>query len=81
MSYNHNEMPPIIRRTEQQHYQLEGQSGIVIEEYNRPNMSHPSDWWSDLIEAMQYDYSNFEAAIHDLTLLSVRQDWTFVDDR
>jgi hypothetical protein len=86
--FYHGEMPPVIRRTAADHYQLEGQSGVVIAEFNDPMMSHPDGWWSELVEAMRTNYSDPVDAIHDITLLSAigetEQDgdgWTYIDDR
>lgn len=81
MSYVHSGMPPVIRRTADGHYQLESQGGTIIAEYNRPAMEHPGDWWSDMIDAMKSAHSSEIDAIHDLTLLTVKQDWEYVDDR
>lgn len=79
--YTHPEMPPTIRRTAQDHYQLEGESGVVVSEFEQERMSHPGGWWSELVTAMQANYDSPADAIHDLTLLTVRQDWKYVDDR
>ena len=81
MSYVHDEMPPTIRRTADDHYQLEGQSGVTIAEYDTDTMSHPGDWWGDMIAAMRTSYSDPVDAIHDLSLLTIREDWEFHDDR
>jgi len=79
--YIHAEMPPTIRRTADDHYQLEGDSGAVVNEFNQTKMEHPGGWWSPLVDAMQTNYDTPADAIHDLTLLTVRRDWTIVDDR
>lgn len=78
--YIHSEMPPVIRRDAHDHYQLEGQSGVIVAEYNGSEMSHPGGWWSDLVNAMEANYDTPTDAIHDLTLLTVRQDWTYIDE-
>ena len=78
--YIHAEMPPVIRRDADDHYQLEGQSGVVVVEFNQVAMSHPGGWWSDLVTAMQANYDTPADAIHDLTLLSVRRDWEYIDE-
>lgn len=73
-------MPPIIRRDANDHYQLEGQSGVVIAEYNQQSLSHPGGWWSDIVNAMKSNYSDPVDAIHDLTLLSAKRDWKIIDE-
>jgi hypothetical protein len=79
--YEHSEMPPVIRRTADDHYQLEGQSGSVVAEFNQTSMNHPGGWWSEMVTAMESGYVDLSNAIHDLTLLTVRRDWEYVDDR
>lgn len=41
-------------------------------------MSHPSGWWGDMIRAMGSDYDDPVDAIHDLSLLTIRQDWDII---
>jgi hypothetical protein len=77
--YIHSEMPPVIRRIGSDQYQLEGQSGVVVDEFNQTEVSHPAGWWSELVNAMKKNYDTPEDAIHDLTLLTVRRDWTYID--
>jgi hypothetical protein len=60
---------------------MEGQSGVIVAEYDQSALEHPGGWWSDLVNAMESNYDTPADAIHDLTLLTVRRDWTFVDDR
>lgn len=79
--YIHEEMPPVVRRDAHDHYQLEGQSGVVVAEFHQVKMSHPDGWWSALVDAMRANYSDPVDAIHDLTLLSIRRDWGYVDQR
>lgn len=78
--YVHTEMPPVIRRTASDQYQLEGQSGVVVSEFSQSEMSHPGGWWSELVDAMQANYDTPADAIHDLTLLTARNDWEYVDE-
>lgn len=79
--YIHSEMPPTIRRTADDHWQLESDSGTVLAEYNQTGIAHPGGWWSELVEAMRANYDDPVDAIHDLTLLTVRRDWETVDSR
>jgi hypothetical protein len=88
MPYKNPEMPPVIRRTDDGHYQLEGQSGAVVSEFEQTVMDHPTDWWSELVDAMRQNYSDPVDAIHDITLLSTigrtvedGDGWTYIDDR
>jgi len=81
MSYTHPEMPPVIRRTDHGHYQLEGQSGVVVAEFDQVKMTHPAGWWSELVDAMISEHADPLDAIHDLTLLSASKDWTYIDER
>jgi len=78
--YINSEMPPVIRRNQHEHYQLEGQSGVVVAEFNQAQMSHPGGWWSELVNAMESNYNDPINAVHDITLLSVREDWTYIDE-
>jgi hypothetical protein len=80
MSYKHDEMPPVIRRTATDHYQLEGQSGVVIAEYNEVGLDHPNDWWADMIDAMRSAYTDPFNIVHDLTLLTVTGDYQYIDE-
>lgn len=79
--YTHSEMPPVIRRTDTDEYVLEGQSGLVVHTYTQTEMNHPDGWWSELVTAMESGYDDLANAIHDLTLLTVRRDWEYIDDR
>lgn len=86
--YIHDEMPPIIRRTAVDHYQLEGQSGVVVAEFDRSEMEHPGGWWSELFDAMKANYATTEDALHDVTLLGQYgqteldgNGWSYIDDR
>lgn len=81
MTYLHPGMPPVINRTSDPQYQLETQDGTVIAEYSQNDMSHPGDWWGDMIQAMRTNYTDPVDAIHDLSLLTIREDWEFIDDR
>jgi len=78
--YIHAEMPPVIRRDTHDHYQLEWQSGVIVAEFDQTKMEHPGDWWSALVNAIHADYDSAADAVHDLTLLTVRQDWLFIDE-
>lgn len=79
--YNHAEMPPVLRRTAADRYVLEGQSGVEVASFDQAEMEIPGGFWSELVDAMASNYATPTDAIHDLTLLSVRQDWVYVDDR
>lgn len=79
--YIHAEMPPVIHRTADDHYRLEGQSGVLIAEYDQTEMRHPSGWWSEMITAMRGQYADAYDMAHDLTLLTLRGDWELSDDR
>ena len=80
-NYIHDEFPPVVRRTATDHFQLEGQSGVVVAEYNQENFALPGSFWSDLIDAMAGEYDNLEDGLHDLTLLMIHESWEYVDDR
>lgn len=83
MAYN-TDLPPTIARTTQTSYELRDATGTVIATYDRAEMHHPAGWWSDLVGYVANNVSgNTKAidAVHDVTLLTVAQDWSVVDER
>lgn len=83
MPYN-TDLPPTIARTGQSTYELRDATGAVIATYNQAPFDSPDDWWSDLIQyvlgAVQGG-SKTENAVNDISLLSIKEDWNYVDER
>lgn len=82
MAYNTN-LPPTIARTGQSSYELRDSTGSVIQTYSQAQMDSPTDWWEDVIAHIiaNTGKNDVESMVTDLTLLIVKQDWTFVDER
>lgn len=80
MSYKNNSLPPIVRRTAIDHYQLEDQSGTILAEYTTKGMDHPGGWWGDFLGGVRAEYASIDDYIHDVTLLMMQQDWVYEDE-
>lgn len=85
MSYLHPEMPPVVRLTRNNtddsvDWQLEGQSGAVVETYTTEEVAHPVDWWDDMAAALLSNESRAESAF-DMIRLNAIGDWELIDDR
>jgi len=81
MPYKNSRMPPVVRRTADDHYQIEAQDGTVVAECNRQRMTHPNGWWTDVFDAMRSAYTDSGDLAHDLALLATSEDWEYIDDR
>lgn len=84
MSFVSNEMPPVIRLTNRNadstvDWQLETQSGIVVQTYTSDGITSPDDWWDDMRDALLESYTRAEAT-HDMIRLNAVESWEFIDD-
>lgn len=85
MSYVHPGMPPVIRVTGetsggQVEWQLESQSGAVVESYTTSGIDSPNDWWDDMANALIDSESRAEAA-WDMMRFNALMDYEIIDDR
>lgn len=84
MSYQNAEMPPVVRLVDETNgtidWQLEGQSGVVVQTYTTDSINHPNDWWDDMRDALINNSTQVEAAL-DMMRLNALRDWEVVDDR
>jgi len=85
MSYRTDSMPPVVRTTGETadgdlEWQIETQSGTVVQTYSTASRQDPDDWWDDMHTAL-VGSSTITDALHDLVRLNAVQDWEIIDDR
>lgn len=83
MAYT-TDLPPTIAHVDSDVWELRDATGNVIATYNQTTFESPTDWWSDIVQYILSETSGrtrMEDAVTDISLLIIREDWEFVDER
>lgn len=80
MAYS-TDLPPTISQTGDSTFELRSSTGSVIATYNQTEFRSPDDWWEDILTFVATNSATNIGAVNDITLLMIKRDWSYVDER